>query len=85
MTYESTEKPPIITRIDACLHQGTVEEALASPPLAPRAGDTWLFKASRGMALERLLVATRARIGGGALDPTLDRALRAPAERRPVA
>jgi UDP-N-acetylmuramoyl-tripeptide--D-alanyl-D-alanine ligase len=44
------------------LHQATVESALASPALQPRAGDTWLFKASRGMELERLFEAVKARV-----------------------
>ena len=44
-------------------HHETMEEALSSPAVEPRAGDTWLFKASRGMAFERLFLATRARIG----------------------
>ena len=47
----------------ACVHHETVEEALASFPVEPRPGDTWLFKASRGMALERLHDAVRARVG----------------------
>jgi UDP-N-acetylmuramoyl-tripeptide--D-alanyl-D-alanine ligase len=46
------------------VHHGTVEDALQSPPLEPRAGDTWLFKASRGMALERLFLAVKERVGG---------------------
>jgi UDP-N-acetylmuramoyl-tripeptide--D-alanyl-D-alanine ligase len=45
-------------------HHATVEAALAHPPLEPRPGDTWLFKASRGMALERLFAAVRERVGG---------------------
>jgi UDP-N-acetylmuramoyl-tripeptide--D-alanyl-D-alanine ligase len=45
-----------------CFHQATVEEALAHPPIEPRPGDSWLFKASRGMAFERLADATRARL-----------------------
>ena len=65
---------------DRCHHQATVEDALANPPLAPRPGDTWLFKASRGMALERLLDATKARIGARP-DPTVDRAVTTAAER----
>jgi len=44
-------------------HHASMDEALASPAVDPRAGDTWLFKASRGMALEKLYLATRARIG----------------------
>jgi UDP-N-acetylmuramoyl-tripeptide--D-alanyl-D-alanine ligase len=40
-------------------HQASVEDALAHPPIEPREGDTWLFKASRGMALERLFEAVR--------------------------
>jgi UDP-N-acetylmuramoyl-tripeptide--D-alanyl-D-alanine ligase len=44
-------------------HHATMEEALASPAVGPKTGDTWLFKASRGMALEKLYLATRARIG----------------------
>jgi len=43
-------------------HHGTVEDALAAVPLEPRAGDAWLFKASRGMALERVFEAVRARV-----------------------
>jgi UDP-N-acetylmuramoyl-tripeptide--D-alanyl-D-alanine ligase len=53
---------------DACRHQEDVEEALRSPALAPRPGDTWLFKASRGMALERVCDAVR-RIAAGEASP----------------
>jgi UDP-N-acetylmuramoyl-tripeptide--D-alanyl-D-alanine ligase len=48
-------------------HHPTVEAALAEAPFEPRAGDTWLFKASRGMRLERLAEGVRralARLGG---------------------
>jgi UDP-N-acetylmuramoyl-tripeptide--D-alanyl-D-alanine ligase len=61
-------------RPEACFHHESVEEAMATPPLDPRPGDTWLFKASRGMALERVHAAVRARVGHGSPDPTLDRA-----------
>jgi hypothetical protein len=60
---------------DACFHQATVEEAIERPPVAPKAGDTWLFKASRGMALERLYESVRVRAGGAPDDP---------AKRQPV-
>jgi UDP-N-acetylmuramyl pentapeptide synthase len=40
---------------DAVAWHATTEEALQSPPFTPEPGDTWLFKASRGLALERLL------------------------------
>jgi UDP-N-acetylmuramoyl-tripeptide--D-alanyl-D-alanine ligase len=53
---------------EACRHQGSVEEALRAPALAPRPGDTWLFKASRGMALERVLEAVRSLAGAPARD-----------------
>jgi UDP-N-acetylmuramoyl-tripeptide--D-alanyl-D-alanine ligase len=42
----------------------SAEEALEDPAFDPRVGDTWLFKASRGMALERLCDVVRRRIGG---------------------
>jgi UDP-N-acetylmuramoyl-tripeptide--D-alanyl-D-alanine ligase len=32
----------------------TMDDAMSHPAFAPAAGDIWLFKASRGMALERL-------------------------------
>ena len=35
--------------------QPSVEEALRDPAFLPRPGDTWLFKASRGLRLERLV------------------------------
>lgn len=44
---------------EACVHHGSVEEALAAPAIAPRAGDTWLFKGSRRMTLERVVDAVR--------------------------
>ncbi len=47
---------------DRCHHYGSVEEARAHGGLEPRAGDTWLFKASRGMELERLFAHVRARL-----------------------
>jgi UDP-N-acetylmuramoyl-tripeptide--D-alanyl-D-alanine ligase len=47
---------------DRVHHHATVEDALLSPPIDPRAGDAWLFKASRGMALERVFEAVRARL-----------------------
>jgi UDP-N-acetylmuramoyl-tripeptide--D-alanyl-D-alanine ligase len=50
-------------------HHATVEDALAAPPVEPRPGDAWLFKASRGMALERVFEAVRARVAVPA-DPT---------------
>ncbi|MCC7138190.1 MAG: UDP-N-acetylmuramoyl-tripeptide--D-alanyl-D-alanine ligase [Planctomycetes bacterium] len=61
------------------VHHASVEEALAAIPFEPRAGDTWLFKASRGMRLERLVEAVRARVEGedGSDDPS--RARKAPA------
>ena len=68
----------------ACFHAPTVENALESPPLSPRPGDTWLFKASRGMALERLFDAVKARIGVRP-DPTLDRAGTEVSAHRPTA
>lgn len=40
----------------------TVEEALASPPFEAQPGDTWLFKASRGLALERVVDRIRSRV-----------------------
>ena len=54
-------------------HHATVEDALARPALEPRAGDTWLFKASRGMAFERLFDAVKARIGGAPAEEDLVR------------
>jgi UDP-N-acetylmuramoyl-tripeptide--D-alanyl-D-alanine ligase len=39
-----------------------LEEAGAEPPFEARPGDAWLFKASRGMALETLLAEVRRRI-----------------------
>jgi UDP-N-acetylmuramyl pentapeptide synthase len=44
---------------EAVARHASVEEALAAPPFEPRAGDTWLFKASRGMALERVVEKVR--------------------------
>jgi UDP-N-acetylmuramoyl-tripeptide--D-alanyl-D-alanine ligase len=46
----------------------TVEEALSAMPFEPTSGDTWLFKASRGLALERLVehVSQRVRARGDA-------------------
>jgi UDP-N-acetylmuramoyl-tripeptide--D-alanyl-D-alanine ligase len=37
----------------------TMGDALADPAFEPRPGDTWLFKASRGLALERLVETVR--------------------------
>jgi UDP-N-acetylmuramoyl-tripeptide--D-alanyl-D-alanine ligase len=48
----------------------TMEDAACDPAFAPRHGDTWLFKASRGMALERL--AAHVRAGAEALEPEMD-------------
>ncbi len=45
----------------------TVEEAMADPGFEPDHGDIWLFKASRGLALERL--AERVRDRAAELDP----------------
>lgn len=54
---------------DRCLHFFSVEEAKLGEDLLPRPGDTWLFKASRGMALEGLRDHVRARLRGeGAVD-----------------
>lgn len=44
----------------------TVDDALAEPAYEPRPGDTWLFKASRGMRLERLYDGIRALVPEGA-------------------
>jgi UDP-N-acetylmuramoyl-tripeptide--D-alanyl-D-alanine ligase len=75
-------------------HHATVEEALAHPPVEPEAGDTWLFKASRGMALERLFDAVRGRLvepgdadasRAHAGSPELSAALAASAEFPPAA
>jgi UDP-N-acetylmuramoyl-tripeptide--D-alanyl-D-alanine ligase len=55
----------------------TVEQALAELPFEPRAGDTWLFKASRGLRLERVLDRVRAAIGAPDPLPSLK-----PSERR---
>ena len=55
----------------AVFHHETVEDAKAAPAMLPRPGDTWLFKASRGMALERVHAAIRERIGG-APDPRVE-------------
>ena len=44
-----------------------MEDATADPAFEPMAGDVWLFKASRGMALERL--AKRVGESAAALDP----------------
>lgn len=41
-------------------HEST-EQALEAMPFEPRPGDTWLFKASRGLALERLVEHVRRR------------------------
>jgi len=41
-----------------CWHE-TLEDALQQPAFDPQAGDTWLFKASRGMALERVAATVR--------------------------
>ena len=41
----------------------TVEEAIADPAFLPSAGDIWLFKASRGLALERIEDVIRAHAG----------------------
>jgi hypothetical protein len=40
-------------------HPG-VDEAIAEPAFEPLPGDSWLFKASRGMRLERLVDRVRA-------------------------
>lgn len=45
---------------DAVAWHETLEEALADLPFDPLPGDTWLFKASRGLALERLAEHVRA-------------------------
>ena len=46
-----------------CAH-ATLEDALDSPAFEPRSGDTWIFRGSRGMQLERLCeqVGTAARL-----------------------
>jgi UDP-N-acetylmuramoyl-tripeptide--D-alanyl-D-alanine ligase len=49
-----------------CWHE-TVDSALADPAFDPAPGDVWMFKASRGMALERLAQEVRER--AAALDP----------------
>ncbi|MHC5012570.1 MAG: UDP-N-acetylmuramoyl-tripeptide--D-alanyl-D-alanine ligase, partial [Planctomycetota bacterium] len=49
---------------DAVAWHETVEEALENPPFEPGAGDTWLFKASRGLAFERLVDGVRAQVVG---------------------
>ncbi len=63
---------------DAVAWHDSVEEALASPPpFVARPGDAWLFKASRGLALERLAqrivdgirAATGEMLGASRLDP----------------
>ena len=41
-------------------HHVGVDEALAEPAFDPQPGDSWLFKASRGMRLERLVERVRA-------------------------
>jgi UDP-N-acetylmuramoyl-tripeptide--D-alanyl-D-alanine ligase len=41
-------------------HHPGVDEAIAEPAFEPQPGDTWLFKASRGMRLERLVERVRA-------------------------
>ncbi|MFM8979077.1 MAG: UDP-N-acetylmuramoyl-tripeptide--D-alanyl-D-alanine ligase [Planctomycetia bacterium] len=45
-------------------HHASTADALAELAFEPRAGDTWLFKASRGMALERVLERVRAVLSG---------------------
>ena len=52
-----------------CWHE-TMEDAATDPAFEPQAGDTWLFKASRGMALERL--AAHVREGARSLAPSED-------------
>lgn len=48
---------------EAVASHATVEDALASdPPFEPLPGETWLFKASRGLALERLVRTIRERV-----------------------
>lgn len=48
---------------DAVTWHETVEDALADDvPFTPEAGDTWLFKASRGLALERVADAVRGEV-----------------------
>jgi UDP-N-acetylmuramoyl-tripeptide--D-alanyl-D-alanine ligase len=49
-----------------CWHE-TPEDAAADPAFEPAGGDVWLFKASRGLALERLAAEVRGR--AEALDP----------------
>jgi UDP-N-acetylmuramoyl-tripeptide--D-alanyl-D-alanine ligase len=46
----------------------SVEDALREGAFEPRAGDTWLFKASRGMALERVHERVRHAIEGASED-----------------
>jgi UDP-N-acetylmuramoyl-tripeptide--D-alanyl-D-alanine ligase len=41
-------------------HHASVDEAIVEPAFEPHAGDSWLFKASRGMKLERLIERVRA-------------------------
>ena len=43
---------------NVCWHE-SVEDALDAGAFVPQPGDTWLFKASRGLALERLLESVR--------------------------
>ena len=49
-----------------CWHE-CMEDAATDPAFEPRPGDVWLFKASRGMALERL--AQRVSAQAATLDP----------------
>jgi UDP-N-acetylmuramoyl-tripeptide--D-alanyl-D-alanine ligase len=68
----------------SCFHHEDVDSALRSPPILPRSGDTWLFKASRGMAFERVHDAVKSAIGV-VPDPTLDPRVPAGVRSQPAA
>ena len=47
---------------DAIAWHASVEDALGAMPFEPQPGDAWLFKASRGLSLERLAEAVEKRV-----------------------